>query len=141
VSLLESQDKIEDQEISAPVNKRLIDNEKESIGSTIKESQDFIPVGNTENQPFNKPHSPDKSMNTEGMFPQTEQSSLKEEEPAEISKTKVADSVISTTTPERKTVTFAEKHKEIPAVSYSQSQKGILIVNGTNRPNQTAEQG
>lgn len=41
----------------------------------------------------------------------------------------------NTTTPERKTVTFAEETKEIPDIPYGQSQKGVLNLDG-NRPEQ-----
>lgn len=97
-----------------------------AVTDVVEQNQAFLPT-KTEIQP-------PSSHSTEESF-QPEQPAYIHEEP--IVKAPKSRSSDATLTPERtKTVTFAEETKEIPDVPYGQSQKGILIVNGTNRQEQ-----
>lgn len=72
-------------------------------------------------------HLIDESYKREQHMYSTEETAIKSP------KARASDSNV---VPEKKTVTFAEETKEIPDVPYGQTQKGILIVNGTNRQEQ-----
>lgn len=136
-SLVELQDKMTEPVMKNEITKE----EKEITVSSVSENQEVIPALSPEEQPLEPPSSTVKQVNDDEMFATEKENSMKEEEAVKVNKMKAVDPVGSGVTPERKTVTFAEKHKEIPAAPYGQSQKGILIVNGANRPNQTGEQG
>ncbi|XP_031550935.1 uncharacterized protein LOC116288302 [Actinia tenebrosa] len=132
-SLVELHDKITEPVIKNEMN----EDKKEIIVPNVNENLESTPDLRHKEPPLEPLSSTVKQTSDVAV----EENSVKEEEPVKDYKTKVVDAISTGATPERKTVTFAEKHKEIPAVPYGQSQKGILIVNGTNRPNQTGEQG